>query len=214
MIKMPLLIKPVIYKILFTSCFFCSFRFTNKAINIHVVCFFFYSYKFCCILVTLIPAIFFVWHCRFKMKTSCRYLLAKKYFWKCQCNTQKFIYDMTHFCGITFQKFLRAGTLKNKFSCKYLFLLHMRKALALIHYCFQFQVSAQFIFCLTCFHLYFATAGNRCKCFTSKTIVRTKKIFNILILLVACRSKLIRASVSLIPFPLSITCTRLFLHQL
>ena len=112
--------------------------------------------------------------------------------------------------GLLFKKLRRAGTLKNRF-----FIAMEVPVAAATSSCFftmLFSIStytpvsssALFVFNSTC-----ATAAMLANASPRKPMVFMRKRSSILLIFdVACRSKAMRASVSLMPLPLSITCTR------
>ena len=112
--------------------------------------------------------------------------------------------------ALLFKKFLRAGTLKKRF-----FIAMLVPTGAAIGSCFftilfsisiKTPVSSSGLFV---FNSTWATAAMLASASPLNPIVLIRNRSSILvILLVACRSKAILASVSLIPLPLSITCTR------
>ena len=112
--------------------------------------------------------------------------------------------------GLDLRKFLRAGTLKNRFLTAMLVPMD-----AAIFSCFFTSLpsikirvpresSSRLVFNSTC-----ATEAILAKASPLKPMVFILKISSLLdILEVACRSQHIRASVGLMPMPLSITCTK------
>jgi len=104
MVQISTFYKTVVYKkILIPPGFFCSFRFTHKAIHIQVIGFFFNSYHPGIVIITqnLNNTLFKV--TGFQMK----YLLpvtghGKKHLWKSHGNPYKLIHNMPHFCSIAF----------------------------------------------------------------------------------------------------------------
>ena len=111
--------------------------------------------------------------------------------------------------ALLFKKFLLAGTLKNKFFMLMLVPLGAAQASCFSTRLFSISIKVPkvsvlcFVFNSTC-----ATAAMLAKASPLKPIVLILKRSSILlILLVACRSKAILASVSLMPLPLSMTVT-------
>ena len=112
--------------------------------------------------------------------------------------------------ALLFKKFLRAGTLKNKFFMATLEPFCMATGSCTFTRLFSISMyipvssSSLFVFISTC-----ATAAILARASPRNPMVFIRNKSSIfLILEVACLSKAILASVSLIPFPLSITCIK------
>ena len=147
---------------------------------------------------------------------SCWPFAVKNWFPERHGHTGELIHDMPHFAALLFKKFRRAGTLnRNK-------VLHGQagtsrgQTTCFLPHCFLLLYK-----CLFAFRFFFfffvlnstcATAAIRSQCFATKPhgAYMEREIINCFDLEWHVVQKLIRASVSPIPLPLSITCTRDF----